>query len=277
MITKVRPFSCDTKKYCGPPAGRAGSAPCCRRPSFAPPLSVGDYIRISGHLNKTPAELWNERGSIALAVTGQRSFGYLDAALGIKSGPCAFLNERSRCDIYPVRPMACAGFPFTLFDKGEEALKAIAQDIPCVNGVKPTKEQIEYGRSVAALYTLEFSRDKVLLPDGFHIIYAPPGDSIAHLASYAVHEQFKHDPEGRSDATTALKEDFMKLSSFLLSCDLGKFDWVLYMQLLKPILYFARRDEIHSILDDLSPKDIEEYSLITKVWNRLNAVNNAGE
>ena len=67
-------------------------------------LLAGDRQRISQYLG-----ISEQTFSRQYTVTDQ------DVGEGIRinhQGRCVFLNERGQCDIYPVRPLQCASYPF---------------------------------------------------------------------------------------------------------------------------------------------------------------------
>lgn len=75
-------------------------ANCCK--SISPIVTDKDIQRIAKHLRKKPSQLVEE-------------YLYLDheGDYVFKTQPCPFLGADNYCDIYNVRPKACAEYPHT--------------------------------------------------------------------------------------------------------------------------------------------------------------------
>jgi hypothetical protein len=86
-------------------------ANCCR--TLHPILTDEDIARIAGHLGMAQDEF------IAAYLERDEE----DARYRIKTTPCPFLGEDSKCTIYDVRPEKCQGYPFT--DKPDFAFSTI--------------------------------------------------------------------------------------------------------------------------------------------------------
>jgi Fe-S-cluster containining protein len=76
-------------------------ANCCR--TLGPVFTDEDIARIARHLGIAQDEF------IATYLEPDE----LDAWYRIKTTPCPFLGEDSKCTIYDVRPEKCQGYPFT--------------------------------------------------------------------------------------------------------------------------------------------------------------------
>jgi Fe-S-cluster containining protein len=76
-------------------------ANCCR--TLRPVFTDEDIARIAGHLGMAPDKF------IAAHLERDEEV----ARYRIKTTPCPFLGEDSKCTIYDVRPEKCQGYPFT--------------------------------------------------------------------------------------------------------------------------------------------------------------------
>ena len=75
-------------------------ANCCRTLRIV--VTDEDIPRIAGHLGMRPDEF------IAAYLERDEEEGYC-----VRTSPCPFLGDDSKCTIYGVRPEKCRGYPFT--------------------------------------------------------------------------------------------------------------------------------------------------------------------
>jgi Fe-S-cluster containining protein len=86
-------------------------ANCCR--TLRVVVTEEDIPRIAGRLGMAPDQF------ITTYLERNEEEGYYR----IKTSPCPFLGEDSKCTIYDVRPEKCRGYPFT--DKPDFPFKSI--------------------------------------------------------------------------------------------------------------------------------------------------------
>ncbi|MFH1617856.1 MAG: YkgJ family cysteine cluster protein [Candidatus Margulisiibacteriota bacterium] len=264
-------FVCDPSRFC------LGNS-CCSHPSTKPNVSVGDFLRISSLKNEPPALIWQRDGDLNLTDVKVRDRRNLIISLSLLHDPCHFLDDMNRCEVYLMRPLTCAMFPFNTFKYHPEELKDYRNTFACLQNVRTSSRQLKFLEGLRRIIIDETKADMAFFWGGkFPVIDVPTTlDEFSLYAREAISIstlKYRRDPNdslnverGRRAAHAAAEIGKMLIDGSLYSSGMGSDK---YLDILRPILFCIYQDMIRAAFAKLSREALDHYNKITQNWVRL--------
>jgi len=231
---------------------------------------MGGYLRLSEFTEQPMSQIWREKGDLAILSFPDLRPGEFLVSLSLLHDPCPYLTEENSCDVYPVRPTDCAGFPQFELVNGKEQLPAF-ENYQCMQGVKLSSEQATLVRKLQKTIMLrEAQMDIDLLWSGQPLyIYAPTLSHLHEFITQASVLQKQRDPSGISKRTQKLFNAMEIVNAHQSTGGRPTFSFNEYTNLLSSVMFCLLEDRVADRFNDSEARIRSLYKKTTKKWQAL--------
>jgi len=251
-------FKCRPNVHCD-------GVPCCTHFNSIPDFSVADYLRIAADIGVTPVDLWMKHGAVRVEDHHRSALTEIEILLSFAHEPCPLLTEEYSCQVYPVRPLVCAGFPLAPLTLGGEHLAKYAS-YGCINGKQPHPDQLKLLVQMVGIGDAEKE-----IANEFFWDESPPTYSFAETGGMefiqlARSRQMARDQTGESSESVTVESVATTLFNALTVQKITTDD----LQKLGAILALAiHKDDIAKRFDALPDEAIRRFEESTRQWKEL--------
>jgi len=230
-------------------------ASCCRNQFIKPVTSLGDLLRLSKHTGRSPSEIWEQDGEVALVPTEKRGEFESFAALKV---PCPFLKD-NKCTVYSSRPFGCAVFPLEAIFEGKKELELYDKgEFRCLNGTTLSPKDAEVLEKMRYVMKKEVKIEIPLFPwTQERTIDATTNIKVHNLIKAAVEKQQKVDATASTERSKHLISSAGRLNQIIREKQGVQMDD--FRALIEPIADILHRDIIKRIITSLTPEQIARY------------------